>query len=298
MTDRMKISIVMPSFNQGKYVEAAICSVLDQDYPDKELLFLDGGSTDETMAIVERYKDRFAYCVSGYDNGQSDALHRGFLRASGDVLTWLNTDDLLLPGALREVAVTFATSPPVDCVFGNTVWIDAGGMVLKCRRGEQYHNFLPKFGRLPVYGPSAFFRRELYQRCVGLSLNLHYLMDTDLWWRFVSVGAKFRRAKTYTWALRLHDAAKTSAPLYATQPSEALQNSMAARAREVQRVSALIKTMSLPGSKYLGPALHALVRLFSLTYLQGHYEDHHWKGHSIDEFVASYSPRAFEDLSP
>ena len=197
----MKISVIMPSLNQAQFVEAALQSVLTQDYKDFEVVFVDGGSTDGTMDIVENYRDRLAYCVSESDKGQSDALHKGFLHASGDILTWLNTDDLLLPGALRVAATAFQKNPSRTWLLGNVVWIDRDDKIIKCWRGEGYTFAWHKLGLLTAGGPSAFFRAELYGRVGGVTLNLPFQMDTELWWRFIIAGERYHRISGYTWGL-------------------------------------------------------------------------------------------------
>jgi len=206
----MKVSIVMPSFNQSNYVDAALNSVFSQNYRNWEILFVDGGSTDNTMKIIEKYRDRLAYCVSESDKGQSDALNKGFSNATGDIFTWLNTDDLLLPDALSEVVKVFSCNPGTNWILGNVIWIDANDNIIKCWRGEGYTPGWPRLGLLAAGGPSAFFRRQLYERVGGINLNLHYVMDTELWWRFAMAGESFYRTRNYTWALRLHKEAKVS----------------------------------------------------------------------------------------
>lgn len=281
----MKISIVMPSFNQAKYVEASIRSIVDQDYENKEILFIDGGSTDGTMNVVERFREKIAYCVSEPDKGQSEALHKGFMRATGDILTWLNTDDLLLPGALSEVAGIFARDDGYDCVFGNIIWMDEIDRIMRCRKGERYVPLLTRLGRLTPYGPSAFFKRDLYSRVGGMDCGLHYLMDTDLWWRFAIGGARFVRLKRYTWGYRLHREAKTSAPMFSDEPDRKLKKAMEARRAEVDRIGAMTKHHSLAFPSILTAALQSSLRATSPRYLSSLYDSWRLRGHSIKEVI-------------
>jgi glycosyltransferase involved in cell wall biosynthesis len=265
----MKISIVMPSFNQAKFVSAAIESVLRQSYDNWEILFLDGGSTDGTMDCVRQYEEHIAYCVSEPDKGQSDALHRGFCKATGDVLTWLNTDDLLLPGALEEVAATFSSRQECEWVLGNVIWIDSEDTILKCWKGEPYTPLWPRLGLFAAGGPSSFFTSKLYHRVGGLNLDLHYAMDTELWWKFILDGQKFRRLKGYTWALRLHEDAKVSGHMFATIGDEKQKRVKARKRQESEHIGNLTSDyrVKLPGQMTF--LLENARRAVSPNYVEG-----------------------------
>src|SRR6059058_4804431 len=119
------ISIVTPSFNQGRFLERTIRSVLDQHYPKLEYIIKDGGSLDETVDILKRYKSSLTFCESAKDRSQAHALNLGFRHASGEIMAYLNSDDMLLPGALAYVAAYFAEHPEVDVVYGHRVIVDA-----------------------------------------------------------------------------------------------------------------------------------------------------------------------------
>lgn len=179
-----KISVVTPSLNQGEYIEATIESVLKQGYPNLEYIVIDGGSTDGTVDIIERYSEHLAYWVSEPDEGQTDALIKGFDRASGDILCWLCSDDLFESGTLREVAEVFVEHPDWQVVYGDSFWIDAHSRPLRFKREIPFvrfiwmydHNFLPQ--------PSTFWRRGLYEEVGGLDPRWNLTMDADLWIRF------------------------------------------------------------------------------------------------------------------
>lgn len=288
----VKISVIMPSYSQADYVEEALLSALDQDYPHKEVLFLDGGSTDGTMEIVNRHRDRLAVCVSERDDGQSDAMRKGFERASGDVLTWLNTDDILLPGALAEVARVFEGNPGCEWAFGNIVWIDADGAVIRCGRGEDWWPILPRVGTLTAAGPSAFFAKSLYDRVGGINLDLHYKMDTELWWRFAMAGARYHRLRRYTWAYRLHETAKTAAPLFAGASDPTAAKTHAARAAEQRQIEAMTKgfTTHLPSPVTL--PLRVAARIATPGYLRGFWESRHFRGRPIEQLMEALCPPA------
>lgn len=281
----MKFSIVMPSFNQARFVESAIRSILEQDYEDWEILFLDGGSTDGTMEIVERYRDRLAYCASERDKGQSDALHKGFCRATGDILTWLNTDDLLLPGALRETAHAFAKKPQRSWLLGNVVWIDKEDRILRCWRGEGYTPGWMRLGLFAAGGPSAFFRRELYERVGGINVDLHYQMDTDLWWRFAMAGESFCRLKGYIWALRLHEDAKVSGHMFASASDADQKIVLEAKKREHFYIQSQTKTFRNYQSPFLSPLLSTLRKLSSVSYIQGLVDNFNYRGRHLSDLL-------------
>lgn len=284
----MKISVVMPSYNQGRFVKAALDSVLAQDYPHKEILFVDGGSTDETMSVVDSYRDKLAYCVSEKDDGQSDALEKGFARASGDVLTWLNTDDLLLPGALSEVAAAFGQSADCEWVLGNVVRIDEAGRVLDSRKGEAYSPFLgPRFGILTACGPSAFFSQQLYDRVGRINRNFHFMMDTELWWRFAMSGAKFKRLRRYTWALRLHEGAKTSSYMFAAADDPRQVEVAQAQLKELAQIEHMTRPYRLPVPRALSTSVRLARRLASVDYLKGRYEGWMWRGRHVAQVAAA-----------
>lgn len=279
----MKISVVMPSYNQCSFVEEAINSVLDQDYPDKEIIFVDGKSTDGTVEVAEQYKRHFAHWLCEPDRGQSDALAKGFMRASGDVLTWLNTDDLLLPGALAAAAEAL-TSSRVEWALGNVIWIDRDGRILRCWRGEPYSAWAsPRTGLLTPGGPSTFFTKRLYDKVGGLNRKLHYQMDTELWWKFAMEGIPYVRLEGYCWALRLHDAAKVSGHMF-SDPNDPRQRAIAAaKDAESEHIRKITEEYRLLLPNFLQAAIKVLRRTTSTNYWRGQLDDWCWRGRSINE---------------
>lgn len=283
-----KISIIMASYNQGQYVDAAIRSIFDQNYSNWELLFLDGGSTDNTLDVIAPYRDRFAYFVTAADGGQSAAMADGFSRVSGDLMTWLNTDDLLLPGALHEVAHTARADPSCEWFLGNVVWIDAAGKVQRCRRGEHYSRMWPRLGLLTAAGPSAFFSPSLYERVGGLNCDLHYQMDTELWWRFILNGARFRRLRSYTWALRLHSEAKVSGHMFQEEADPRALVTSAAKAREALLVDQLRCRYQLHIGSPARKGVIAAIKLLSPSYMRSVIESRRWSGRDVGEVFCKW----------
>ncbi len=131
MNSSLKISVVTPSYNQGKYLEATVLSVLRQDYPNIEYRVLDGGSTDGSVDILKKYGSRLAYWCSQKDGGQAQAIANGFAQSTGDILCWLNSDDLFLPGALSAVAECFSAHPEIETVSGGAYVIDSQGRPIR-----------------------------------------------------------------------------------------------------------------------------------------------------------------------
>ncbi len=177
-----RITIVTPSYNQAEYLEATIRSILLQGYPNLEYIIIDGGSTDESVAIIEHYQDWIDYWVSEADAGQSDAINKGFARAQGTVLGWVNSDDLLLPGALAAAANAFHKNPGLGLFYGSAEIIDAAG-----QRTRDYKDFRPYDFETLLHDdniipqPAAFFSSDAWKTAGPLVNDLHFVMDWDLW---------------------------------------------------------------------------------------------------------------------
>ncbi len=181
----LHVSVVMPSFNHAKYIRDAIDSVLSQDYPDIDLLVMDGGSSDDTVEILKSYGDKIRW-VSQKDKGQCDAINRGLGQLTGDIICWLNSDDLFTPGAIRAVAETFTARPEIDFVYGKGWTIaedgklkgDSGVLPLDVWKLIHQRNFIQQ--------PSCFFRRSLFEKVGPVDEKLYYVMDWELWIRFAA----------------------------------------------------------------------------------------------------------------
>jgi glycosyltransferase involved in cell wall biosynthesis len=182
MPDLPKITIVTPSFNQAPYVAETINSVLHQNYPNLEYIIVDGGSTDGSVNIIKSYANHLAWWVSEADQGQTHALIKGFERSTGDILTWLCSDDLLVPGALWTIAGVFMADPSLDLVYGDTAYLFPDGHTKTKRKiSFDYKMMLYAYSMIPQ--PSSFYTRRIYDKAHGLDKNLHYAMDFDLFLR-------------------------------------------------------------------------------------------------------------------
>jgi glycosyltransferase involved in cell wall biosynthesis len=200
------VSIVTPSYNSARYLPEAIESVLSQDYPGIEYIVIDGGSTDETLAIVERYRHRLRFS-SAKDKGPADAIHKGFSQASGSIFAWLNTDDIYLPGAVNVGVEYLVRHPEVDVVYGEGNWIDEQGAVIR-----RYPTLPFDPGTLArdcfICQPSSFIRASAYRRC-SLDPDVDPSFDYDLWIRMSQQGFRFAKIPAYLACSRIHREAKT-----------------------------------------------------------------------------------------
>lgn len=179
-----RVSLVTPSFNQVRYIEETMRSVLDQGYPNLEYIVMDGGSTDGSVEVIRRHSDRLAHWVSEPDDGQTDALARGFRRATGEIMGWLCSDDLLEPGSLFEVARAFSENPGWQVIYGDGTWIDADGRPLRRQKEIPFNRFVFMYDYNYLPQPSTFWRRGIYERVGGLDTSFDLAMDADLWARF------------------------------------------------------------------------------------------------------------------
>lgn len=207
------VSIVTPTFRGARFIEDTIRSIRDQSYPRIEYIVMDGGSTDGTAEIVERYPEVISTFVSERDEGQADAIRKGFEIATGDVLAWLNADDTYEPGAV-ESAVNALTASVADVAYGDMNLIDASGNKI----GERRLSPLPRFGRLQgfisgtlgLYQPAAFWTRKLCESVGGVDPTFQFTMDNDLFVKFVAEGARFQYIERPLTNFRVHAESKTS----------------------------------------------------------------------------------------
>ncbi|MHB1222119.1 MAG: glycosyltransferase family 2 protein [Gammaproteobacteria bacterium] len=215
-----KISIVTPSYNQGQYIERTLMSVLEQHYSALEFIVQDGGSNDETVNVLKRYHNQLTNWESKKDTGQSNAINLGFHHATGEIMAYLNSDDILLPGTLHYVAQYFEKNPDVDVVYGHRIIIDEadreiGRWVLPAHDSKvlTWADYIPQ--------ETLFWRRSIWNKVGGeIDESFRFAMDWDLLLRFDQAGAKFKRLPRFMGAFRVHTQQKTSSQMNAVGSQE------------------------------------------------------------------------------
>ena len=240
MGDNPLLSIVIANYNYGRFLGEAIESVLsqvgerrDQVLPGEvELIIIDGGSTDNSVEVIRKYAGELpsgvqrgdpsivdlhlpptpiTYRVSEPDKGQSNAFNKGFAKAKGRFLTWLNADDVMLPGTIEALKNAAEKYPACEWFVGGCFWLDPQMRIVNCGRGRPFSEIRYRQGNVSTWGPSSFFTKRLLDAVGGVDERFHYAMDSDLWLRFAcQQGARYRPFCDYAWGLRLHPDAKMS----------------------------------------------------------------------------------------
>jgi len=202
-----RFSIVTPSFNQGRFIEETIRSVLLQGYPNVEYIIIDGGSNDESVDIIRKYEPWLAYWVSEPDRGQAHAINKGFERATGEFIAWINSDDVYCPGAFKSAADAFAEESPLALAFGESLVIDQDGRIVGKNPGKQFtveemllENQVPQ--------PSAFVRHEAAKSVGYLNERYHFVLDLE-WWIRLALTFPVRHIGYSLSKFRLHAESKS-----------------------------------------------------------------------------------------
>ena len=203
------VSIITPSYNQAAYLEQTLLSVLNQDHAPIEYIVVDGASKDASVEIIKKYSDRLAYWVSEKDGGQAEAINKGFARATGEIIAWINSDDYYLPGAVSAAVKMFEANPEVMLVYGNMLAVDEHGKTFNTLTYKQL--ILEDLLCFQIIGqPAVFMRRSALQKTSGLDSTFHFLLDHFLWIQLAQHGKILHADQTWA-AARYHAEAKNRA---------------------------------------------------------------------------------------
>lgn len=203
------VSIVTPSYNQAAFLEQTLVSVFEQDYPNLEYLVVDGASTDGSPAIIEKYAERLAWWVSEKDSGQAEAINKGLARSKGEIVAWLNSDDIYLPGTVAAAVRALQEHPEAALVYGDMLAVDENGQVINRLRYRPLN--LTDLLCFQIIGqPAVFMRREALARAGPLDPSYHCLLDHHLWIRMAAQGPIVHVPQIWA-AARYHAAAKNRA---------------------------------------------------------------------------------------
>jgi len=268
-----RITIVTPSFNQGKFLEETIQSILNQNYPNLEYFIIDGGSTDNSVDIIKKYEDKIDWWVSEKDAGQSDALCKGFERATGELLGWLNSDDLYFPSVLFKIGEIYDRDPDA-CIYAGGIAIGemGTGKIKKCSCPISPRKIFSRHGLLGFGQPSMFFKSEDYRQIGGLRKDLHIRMDGDIMFRLIQHNPKVVIVDEVISFFRVHETSK----------------SMIAVTRYIEETDDFLKSINL--SKLRLATLKIFYKIYKMSiggYFQSYLVTYRYKGKSMSEIWAS-----------
>ena len=202
-----RVTVAIPSLNQGRFLDTTLCSAFAQPV-DIEVMLVDGGSSDGSLGVIERWREQLVWCRSAPDKGQAAAINEAISRGRAPFVCWLNSDDIYLPDGLAALVRAIEADPLIDMVYGNCVLIDAQGRLIGRYRSRPFSlRSLSRRSIIPQ--PATLIRRDAWERVGGLDEDLHFSLDYDLWWRLHRAGARFKRIETDVAALRQHPAAKS-----------------------------------------------------------------------------------------
>jgi len=223
MPDLPLVSIVTPSYNQGRFLEATLHSVLEQGYPNIEYLVVDGASTDNSVEIIRKYADKITWWVSEKDSGQSEAVNKGLRRARGEIVGWLNSDDVYQPGAIAAAVTAFRSHPEAGVVYGDALAIDADGRSFNVMPARQY-SLVDLMAFNIICQPAAFMRRSVLEQVEYLNPAYHLLMDNLLWMNMARLAPLVHVPQVWA-AARYHDQAKnrTQGAAYGREAKELIE---------------------------------------------------------------------------
>jgi len=272
MKDYPKISIVTPSYNQAEYLEETILSVLNQRYPNLEYIIVDGGSTDGSVEIIKKYEDRLAWWVSEKDDGQTQAINKGLARATGEIVAYLNSDDVYLPGALYAVSDYFRKHPNClwlsggSIIYGKGIDIEIWNPKIPDNQAEWLlHNIIPQ--------QSTFWKKILMDQYGMFDETYSYSMDYEYWVRFITYGIKYNIINLPLAAYRFHDTSKSVSQKESFRPEDDhikrkyislfLEYQVIKKETEIKRQHMILQALEHTKAGSMDRARHAWFKLFT-----------------------------------
>lgn len=262
-------SIVIANYNHGSFLEKAILSILNQNFSDYEIILIDGGSIDNSIDVIEKYKCHLSWWVSEKDNGQSNAFNKGFAKANGKFYTWLNADDILMPDTLNKVYKYCQKNPQCLWVTGNTIFYNSDERIIWCSNGLPFVKYLNKQWPVTVGSPTSFFHRNIFVEAGGFDESFHIAMDSDLWLTFFDKGYGYKRISHYCWGFQVHEQSKTS-HIFTTSRTES-------EANEAMR----LRTKHNRHDSSINAKLQFLCKLLGGYHLKSYIHTKRWKGKPI-----------------
>jgi len=259
--DRPQISVVTPSLNQGEFLEATLQSVITQGYPELEYVVVDGGSRDDSVAIIKRHEEHLAYWVSEADEGHAHALNKGFARTTGEIMCWINSSDLYYPWTFQTVAEVFSRFPQVEWIVGKGSMFDAAGRlrVIVYEPGVNVFDVLAGDYR-GIQQESVFWRRSLWERAGGrLDQTLTCAADLELWLRFFELAPLYH-VETLLGGFRVHDErlGKAGGGIYGREAQQLHSRFMSRNDRRTLARARLIRAIGPGRRKTIGQGLNRL----------------------------------------
>ncbi len=273
-----KISVITPSYNQGQFIEETILSVIGQDYPNLEYIVIDGGSNDNTVDILKKYEKQFAYWVSEKDSGQSEAINKGFKKATGEIVCWLNSDDIFIKDALHKVVKFFNENQELDLVNGQLILIDEHSRILSSNFNIEQNKWYAKHGIYYISQPSLFWKREIFDKVGFLREDFHASMDLDFLIKIFKNNFKVGHLEKILAGFRIHNSSKSSAGW-----------------DNVSFLRDLIELKKIHGKDYGGrpnlffKMIYGFEKLFKGMYFKNWLFTRKWKGKTVKELSSENS---------
>lgn len=214
MVNKILVSVITISYNQENFIENAIKSVVNQNYPNIEYIVIDAGSGDKSREIIKKYEKKINKIIFENDEGPADGLNKGFKIAKGDILCWLNSDDVLLDGAIETIVRTFQNNKDIDVIYGNAWILDQYGNRVRKFHSDKFNVSMALYGASIISQQSTFIKKKSYLKTSGFNKSNKISWDSELFLDLALVGCKFYKTNEFLSCLRMHDEGITGSGLH------------------------------------------------------------------------------------